>query len=159
LLACFRRKTKTKKTALIQCVDFAHVLLLLLPIPKTIRARAAYVRTLLVLAVSLAAIALYQHQQRSRRQSTAVATEAVAREWRRRRLAVDLGAARASRHDALAAQTQALDRAVDLRQRLHSTTKGSGLTGNAAAVGLSLPGVRWLHGHVINWCFDCKITL
>jgi hypothetical protein len=73
---------------------------------------AAYIRTFLVLAVALAATALWQAHHRRSRHSDAADTRAVAREWRRRRLAVDLGAARTQRHDALAARDLALGRTV-----------------------------------------------
>lgn len=81
-----------------------------------------------MLAVSSAAVPLWQWHRRTRKHADERKKAALSREWRRRRLEVSLGAARADRHDALAAQQAALDRAVDLRKRLHTTTKGAGLT-------------------------------
>ena len=74
---------------------------------------------------------MWQACKRNRRHSDAVAAANLAREWRRRRLEVDLGAFRAERHDDRGA-TENIGSACDRRKRLQSTTK-AGLTGNAAA--------------------------
>lgn len=66
--------------------------------------------------VSLTALAVWSWSKRSRRHADAARTEGLAREWRRRRLTVELSAARADRQTALHQQQDALDRTVDLRK-------------------------------------------